>query len=188
MLDGFRVIESSVASKREYRGEFCAYGHSKFYRLKPTQFEPIDTNQMVNKYWEYATIVPSMIPPILFKTNLKLGIVIELKYDKILKIDIDYGKNNCAIVAYDGDDGKSYSVSMVHDMGKNATLKPILNNFLMTFDHPSIEYSRRTANFHLKHFVTEETKKQKKRHISKPELKTMETVRAIIANHPEALI
>lgn len=188
MLDGYRVIECSIASKREYRGEFCTYGQAKFYRLKPTALEPLDTNQMINKYWEYASLVPAMIPPTLFKTNLKLGVVIELTYTKILKTGIDRGKNNWAIVAYDGSDGNPYSVNMTHEMGRHATLKPILNNFLMTFEQESIEYSRKSANFQLKYFVEQQTAQQRKRHISKPELKTMTTVRAIIANHPEALV
>ena len=189
MLDGYKVIESATQSKKQYNGEFCIYAESKFRRVEQSKSTEIDTNFMVNRYWEFAPIVLSMVPQELYKTNLKVGRLINLTSPKIIKTGTDkYSKLPWAIVQYKGNDDMKHTIKMTYTRDSGRPMKDVLENYMMEYQQQNIYNEKKTANFVLREFISEETTKQKKRHISKKELPTMEVVRAIIDNHPEVLI
>ncbi len=187
MLDGYKLVQTSELSKKQYRGMFYTYSQ-KFIMVDATSTASFDTNQMVSKWWSLAEIVPRMVPKMLFKTNLKIGKVITLEYTKILSKGTDKYRDMWAVVEFKGDDGKSHTIKMFYKQARGSYQKPVLKDYHMHFEQINIEWTKRTANFVLKCFVEEETEKQRKRHSTKKELETMETVRAIISNYPEVLV
>jgi len=176
MIDGYKVVLSTEISKRGYDNHYCIYHHKpgKFFKIIGKSHSVLDINTTPNKYWQLFKITKPILPMVLYKTDLSDGNIIVCTFKKILKQTISK-RNPTVIIEYDGSDGKSYTVK-----GVFTTYLDIVNDNYYS--------SMKTARFVLREFVEEESEKQNKRHISKPELKTMKTVRAIIENHPEVLV
>lgn len=185
MLDGYRIIEINQLAKRQYMEDFYICFKGKFYQVGPTH-KPLNINNLQTTYYRLAKITDSIVPEELYRTNLDEGTIQKVRFNKVVKEGLDAFKNPWAICEYIG--YKSYTLKMTFKPFPGKSASNNYKDYHLDIDSVNFHYNKSSANYVLREFVNIETIKQSKRHISKPELKTMKTVRAIIDNHPEVLV